>query len=105
MITNYSLFQLLKKYGIEPLNILECKRDKILNYGEYAQIEEVLKFLKDKLISSSSIEKCPSILYFNLDNIKGNYEFLCGNSFNNYVIGDCLHVLGTDKTCLKETYE
>ena len=106
MIGQYSLFELLERYGINHNNILLDKKDVLINKAEYNTIEYVLSFLRTELsISSKNIEKCPSILYCGVDNIRDNYMYLESMNFPVLRISNCLHVLGTDCSQLKETYE
>ena len=106
MIGQYSLFELLSKYGINHNNIIGYKKDILMDKAEYNTIEYVLSFLRNELgISSKNIEKCPSILYCGVDNIRDNYYFLEKVGFNVLRINNCLHVLGTDSDQLRETYE
>ena len=106
MVNEYSLFELLKRYGINPSNIEGYKMDRLITYGAYAEIESVLDYLRTKLsIKASRIEKCPSILYFGTDNIVNNYEFLKNNDFNVLKFNDCLHILNCNFELLQETYE
>ena len=106
MIGQYSLFELLSKYGINHNNIIGYKKDILMDKAEYNTIEYVLSFLRNELgISSKNIEKCPSILYCGVDNIKENYYYLERVGFPILRINNCLHVLGTDSEQLSETYE
>ena len=90
MIEENSLFELLKKYGIDPQNILGYKRGVLLS----KTVDYVLSFLRTGLsISCKNIEKCPSILYCGVDNIKINYSFLKNAGFNVLRISKCLHIL------------
>ena len=83
MIGELRLFELLNRYGVNPKNILDLKKDKVLSYGEYKSIEYVLEYLRTYLsIKARRIELCPSILYFGVENIKANYEFLESQGFN-----------------------
>ena len=58
MIEQYSLFELLNKYGINHNNIVSYKKDILMSKAEYNTIEYVLAFLRGDLgISSKNIEK------------------------------------------------
>ena len=105
MIGQYSLFKLLEEYGINPRNIEGYKKDKILTDGEYESILYVLEFLRNELnIKARRIEMCPSILYFGVQNIKKNYEYLSSQGFNISKINNCLHILNCNPIMLEETY-
>ena len=104
MIEEYTLFELCEKYNINSEKIV-TKNNNILTYGEYVDIDNTLNYLiNDLKITPNNIEKCPSILYRNVMNIKSNVEFLkkAGIHFSN--IESCLHVLSTEPNDLKETY-
>ena len=45
MINEYSLFELLKKYDVNPINIKGYKMDRLITYSEYEEVESVLKYL------------------------------------------------------------
>ena len=104
MIEVYELDSLLKKYGIDASKILS-KNDTILDRGEYQDIDRTLNYLVNELgVSPRNIEKCPSIMYFDVDNIRGNYEFLIKQGVNISSIETALHILNTEPNILKETY-
>ena len=87
-------------------NIDDYKIDKIVSYGRYSVVEDILSYLRDDLsISATRIEKCPSILYRNVNNIRENFNFIrnCNIHFSN--IESCLHVLSSEPFELKMTYE
>ena len=66
----------VKKYGIDSAKIVK-KNSNVLSYGDYNDIDNTLNYLINTLnISTSEIEKCPSILYRNVNAIKSNIEFL-----------------------------
>ena len=76
MIGSYELDELLSKYGVDASKVVS-KNDNVLTYGEYQEIKNVLEFLvRECGISARNIEKCPSILSYNTQNIRENYEFL-----------------------------
>ena len=113
MIGEFSLFELLNRYGINPNSIPLYKKDRILSHGEYKDIEYALTFLRTVLsIPAKRIENCPSILYSGVANIKKNYEFLGSHGFNVLKIkdfdilklNDCLHILSTDPKKLEFNY-
>lgn len=106
MVGEYDLYELLKRYGINPANIQDFKMDRIIGYGEYQSIEKVLKYLRTFLsIKARRIEMCPSILYFGFENVRKNYEYLLGKGFNVLKLNNCLHILNCDPSELRETYE
>ena len=96
---------LCEKYGISSDKLVN-KNNNILTYGEYQDIDSTLDYLINILkISSNNIEKCPSILYRNVNNIRENINFIrnCNIHFSN--IESCLHVLSSESMELKATYE
>ena len=73
MIGEYTLKILCDKYNISSENI----NNNILTHGEYLEIDKTLNYLINELkISGENIEKCPSILYRNVDAIKENINYL-----------------------------
>ena len=105
MIGQYTLMMLCEKYGISSDKLVN-KNNNILTYGEYKDIDSTLNYLVNILkISSNNIDKCPSILYRRVDNIKDNVNFIknCNIHFSN--IESCLHVLSSEPFELKMTYE
>lgn len=105
MIEKYDLEILLKKYGINASKVIG-KNKNILTYGEYVDIDRVLNYLINELkINASHIEKCPSIMYLNVNDIKKNVEFLKSKKIHFSNIESCLHVLSTDADQLMETYD
>ena len=104
MIEAYELESLLKKYRIDASKVLS-KNDTILDHGEYQDIDRTLDYLINELgISSRNIEKCPSIMYYAVDNIRENYEFLIKVNMNINNVMSTLHILNTNPEVLKETY-
>ena len=104
MIEAYKLESLLKKYGIDASKVVS-KNDTILDRGEYQDIDRTLNYLINDLgISPRNIEKCPSVMYHAVDNIRGNYEFLIKQGVNISSIETTLHILNTEPNILKETY-
>ena len=76
MIGEYTLEMLCKKYNLSKDKIIN-KNENVLTYGEYKEIDETLNYLVNILeISSTNIEKCPSILYRNVGAIRENISFL-----------------------------
>ncbi|MCI7332844.1 MAG: hypothetical protein MSH48_04170 [Mollicutes bacterium] len=105
MIGQYTLKMLCEKYGISSDKLVN-KNNNILTNGEYQDIDSTLDYLVNILkISSNNIEKCPSILYRNVNNIRENVDFIrkCNIHFSN--IESCLHVLNSEPSELKMTYE
>ena len=104
MIEAYTLESLLKKYGIDATKVIN-KNNNILEYGEYQDIDKILNYLVKELhINARNIEKCPSIMYMAVNNIKENYEFLITTKINTGNIETTLHILNTNPKDLKETY-
>ena len=104
MIEAYTLESLLKKYGIDATKVIN-KNNNILEYGEYQDIDKTLNYLVKELhINARNIEKCPSIMYIAVNNIKENYEFLITTKINTGNIETTLHILNTNPKNLKETY-
>ena len=104
MIEIYELKSLLKKYGIDASKVVS-KNDTILERGEYQDIDRTLNYLVNELgINPRNIEKCPSVMYHAVDNIRGNYEFLIKQGVNISSIETALHILNTEPNILKETY-
>ena len=105
MIGQYTLMMLCKKYGISSDKLVN-KNNNILTYDEYQDIDSTLDYLVNILkISSNNIEKCPSILYRNVNNIRENVNFIrkCNIHFSN--IESCLHVLNSEPFELEMTYK
>ena len=104
MIEEYSLKLLCDKYGVSKENIVN-KNSNILSKGEYEDIDKTLDYLINELkVSRENIEKCPSILYRNVDAIKDNIDFLKQNDVSFSSIESCLHVLSSEPDSLKDTY-
>ena len=105
MITELTLKALCDKYGISSEKIVN-KNNNILDFGEYTSIDRTLNYLVNELkYNARNIEKCPSILYRNVNFIRDNVEFLKSVGFSLERIETCLHVLTTDPDELKRTYE
>lgn len=93
MIENYTLAMLCEKYGIDATKIVK-KNNNVLDLGEYSRIDYVLDYLVNELkIDARNIEKCPSILYRNVFQIKKNVIFLKSKEISFSDIETCLHVL------------
>lgn len=104
MIEAYTLDSLLKNYDIDTKKVLE-KSNSILEYGKYHDIDKTLNYLINELhISAKNIEKCPSVMYENADNIRKNLEFLAATKIRVSSIETSLHILSTNPAILKETY-
>ena len=105
MIEEYSLKLLCDKYGVSKENIVN-KNNNVLTYGEYEDIDKTLDYLINELkVSRANIEKCPSILYRNVNAIKDNIDFLKQNNVSFSTIESCLHVLSSEPDSLKDTYD
>ena len=102
MIEQTDLMKLFESYKIDYKKVMT---DKVLDKGEYFGIKHVLEYLVNELkIYPKNIEKCPSILYLNVNEVRKNYEFLKQEKINISDVETCLHVLSTDNKDLKETY-
>ena len=105
MIEEYSLKLLCDKYGVSKENIVN-KNNNILSKGEYEDIDKTLNYLINELkVSRANIEKCPSILYRNVNAIKDNIDFLKQKDVSFSSIESCLHVLSSEPNDLKDTYD
>ena len=105
MIREYNLEILCNKYNLSKDKII-TKNNNILIYGEYVDIDNTLNYLINNLhIDSRNIEKCPSILYRNVNEIKDNILFLKSKNISFTNIETCLHVLSSEQSQLKSTYE
>ena len=104
MIGEITLEALCNQYGIDSSKVIRNNQN-VLDFGEYLEIKKVLDYLVKELgISAKNIEKCPSILYLNVNAIKYNYEFLRCHTININDVETCLHVLSTDPQELQKTY-
>ena len=104
MIGEYTLLVLCQKYGVDATKIVK-KNNNILSKGEYFDIDKTLDYLINKLnISARNIEKCPSILYRNVDSIQSNISFLKEHDINFSNVESCLHVLSSESNELVNTY-
>ena len=105
MIEEYSLKLLCDKYGVSKENIVN-KNNNILSKGEYEDIDKTLDYLINELkVSKTNIEKCPSILYRNVNAIKDNIDFLKQKNLSFSTIESCLHVLSSEPDSLKDMYD
>lgn len=105
MISEAGLKEICNIYKIDYDKLVDTNEN-ILKYGEYDNICYALDFLRDEVnIEPRNIEKCPSILYRNVENIKINYEFLKKEQITKYNVDGCLHILSTEPSELKRTYQ
>ena len=105
MISENKLQEICDKYQIN-LEKLVKNNPNILSNGEENNIKYVLEFFLNELkISANNIEKCPSILYKAVDNIKLNWQFLKKENITVSNIESCLHILSSEPVELKRTYE
>ena len=105
MIGEYTLKILCDKYNISSKNVIN-KNNNILTYGEYLDIDRTLNYLINELkVSGENIEKCPSILYRNVDAIEKNIDYLKQQNVSFSSIESCLHVLAAEPIDLKDTYK
>ena len=105
MVGEYTLKILCDKYNISSENVIN-KNNNILTYGEYLDIDKTLNYLINELkVSKKNIEKCPSILYRNVDAIKKNIDYLKQQNVSFSSIESCLHILSTEPINLKDTYK
>lgn len=104
MIGEYTLLMLCQKYNIDSSKMVN-KNNNILSYGDYNEIDKTLNYLINELkISQTNIEKCPSILYKNIESIKDNISFLKKSDIHFSNVESCLHVLNSEPNNLVETY-
>ena len=105
MISEEKLKEICDKYGIDFEKLIKTNNN-VLKYGEYREICDTLDYLRDEVkILSRNIEKCPSILYFSTKNIRDNWEFLKGKEIAISNVENCLHILNTDGSQMRETYQ
>ena len=104
MIGEFTLKILCDKYGVSSEKIVN-KNNNILTEGKYNEISDILNYLiNDLKMEAKNIEKCPSILYRNVNAIKENFKFLKENKLSFSSIETCLHVLSTEPNDLREIY-
>ena len=105
MIGEYTLKLLCDKYKLSS-DKLVTKNNNILSSGEYKEIDDTLNYLINDLnINVRNIEKCPSILYRDVKQIKENINFIKSKSLSFSNIESCLHVLSAESYELKKTYD
>lgn len=105
MIDYNDLEILLAHFSIN-LEIITKKNKSILEKGKYNEIYRTLNYLINELgILSSDIEKCPSIIYSNCDNIKENLKYLEDNNVDLSYIKKHLSLLSKETYKLKESYD
>ena len=105
MISEYNFEILCHKYNLSKDKILK-NNSSILKQGKFQEIDETLNYLINVLnISVRNIEKCPSILYRNVKQIKENVNFLNSKNLSILNIESCLHILSTESDELKKTYD
>ncbi len=105
MIKEEKLMDICDSHNINYKKLIKINPN-ILKYGNEIDILYILDFLKTKLnIESKNIEKCPSILYFGVDNIKANYRFLKEKEIREYDVETCLHILSSEPMELRRTYD
>ena len=105
MISESKLKEICDRYGID-LKKLTASNPNIFEKGNYKDICQVLDYLRDELkIMPKNIEKCPSILYRNVSNIRGNHEFLENKNIEMKEVESCLHVLSAEPKQLANTFE
>lgn len=101
MIGTYTLTMLCEKYGVDTNKVVN-KNNNILEYGEYNKIDYTLNYLINELgINPKNIEKCPSILYRNVEQIKENISFIKFENISFSNIETCLHVFQQIQTNYK----
>lgn len=104
MMREYTLEILCQKYNISIDQLLK-KHYGVLTQGEFADIDATLDYLINKLkVSRDSIEKCPSILYSNVGEIRVNFNILTDEHVKFSDIESCLHVLSSEHDQLNTTY-
>ena len=105
MISEYNFETLCHKYNLTKDKILN-NNSSVLKQGKFQEIDETLNYLINVLnISVRNIEKCPSILYRNVKQIKENVNFLNSKNLSILNIESCLHILSTESDELKKTYD
>ena len=105
MIGEYTLKLLCDKYKLSSAKLV-TKNNNILSSGEYKEIDDTLNYLINDLnINVRNIEKCPSILYRDVKQIKENINFIKSKSLSFSNIESCLHVLSAESYELKKTYD
>ena len=104
MIGEFTLKILCDKYGVSSEKIVN-KNNNILTEGKFNEISDTLNYLiNDLKMDAKNVEKCPSILYRNVNVIKENFKFLKENKVSFSSIETCLHVLSTEPNDLRKIY-
>ena len=105
MVNREQFEEICNKYGLDSKKLIK-NNENVLEKTDYNSICYVLDFLRDTLkVSPNNIEKCPSILYLKIEAIKENYNFLKEKEINMKDVETCLHILSTEPSQLKRTYE
>ena len=105
MIGEYTLERLCQKYNIDSKKLVN-NNNNILTYGEYIEMDKTLNYLCNELkIVSKNIEKCPSVLYRNVNAIRNNVEFLKQQQISFNEVEECLHGLSSKPEEVKKTYD
>ena len=105
MVSEYNFETLCHKYNLTKDKILN-NNSSVLKQGKFQEIDETLNYLINCLnISVRNIEKCPSILYRNVKQIKENVNFLNSKNLSILNIESCLHIFSTESDELKKTYD
>ena len=86
------LEKLIIKYGIN-INFLYSLKEDQIECLELDEVDKILNFLIQNKVSIKTIEKCPSILLGNFNNVKNNYEYLIKENFNKSKLNSCIHIL------------
>ena len=102
MIDDFELRKILKDNNLTfPRRV----RNSLKKDAELEEVIEILSILKKLNISSSIIEKYPSILYVSSNNIKDNYKLLKENGLYNYNQEELIQILLTDNERLKNNFD
>ena len=105
MVNKKQFEEICNKYGLDSKKLIG-NNENVLIKADYNSICYVLDFLRDTLkIVPKNVEKCPSILYLKIEAIKENYNFLKEKEINMKDVETCLHILSTEPSQLKRTYE
>ena len=105
MVNRKQFEEICNKYGLDSKKLIK-NNENVLEKADYNSICYVLDFLRDTLkVTPNNIEKCPSILYLKIEAIKENWKFLNEKKINTRDVETCLHILSTEPSQLKRTYE
>ena len=105
MVNRKQFEEICNKYGLDSKKLIK-NNENVLEKTDYNSICYVLDFLRDTLkVIPNNIEKCPSILYLKIEAIKENWKFLNEKKINTRDVETCLHILSTEPSQLKRTYE